>query len=102
MLKFEGNSPQSPQANGKIVMHAGGFSGDNSVLKTVTLNFDSPVEVKANGTPHIHLTADMLALFKSPNKISFATMNTIHMPGTDAKKFADNYANMFRVTYAGY
>ena len=102
MLKFEGNSPQAPTADGMLMMHAGGFSGNNSVLKTITLTFDNPIEVKENGVPHIHLQADVLALFKSPNKINFATTNTIHMPGADAKKFADNYANMFTVTYAGF
>ena len=101
MLKFEGTSPQAPTTGGMLMMHAGGFSGNNSVLKTVTLTFDNPIEVTESGVPHIHLQADVLALFKSPNKISFATMNTIHMPGTDAKNFADNYAHMFTVTYAG-
>jgi hypothetical protein len=49
----------------------------------------------------VHLTADVAVLFKSPNVIDFSTINTIHMPGANAKKLADNYANMFTLTYAG-
>jgi hypothetical protein len=41
-------------------------------------------------------------MFKAPNVIDFATLNTIHMPGANAKTLADNYADMFTITYAGY
>ena len=101
MLKFEGNSPKAPTTGGKLMMHTGGFAGANNVLRTVTLNFPAEVEVSKNKTPHIHLQANVLKLFQSPNVINFATTNTIHMPGADAKKLADNYAGMFSVTYAG-
>lgn len=101
MLKFEGNSPQVPSADGKLMMHAGGFTGVNSVLRTVTLNFPAEIEVNKNKTPHIHLQANVQKLFQSPNMIDFATTNIIHMPGEAAKKLADNYAGMFSVTYAG-
>lgn len=100
MLKFEGKSPQAKATNEVLQLHLGGFSGANSVVKTVTLSFADPIEVGAN-TPHIHLTADVLALFKAPNKIDFSTISTIMTPGANAKKLADNYANMFTVTYAG-
>ncbi|PQJ12234.1 hypothetical protein CJD36_000290 [Flavipsychrobacter stenotrophus] len=101
MLKFEGVSPRSPQANNAIAMHAGGFSGVNNVLKTVTLTFPTPITVGSGAENHVHLAANVLALFKSPNIIDFSTLNTIHMPGPDAKLFADNYASMFSVSYAG-
>lgn len=101
MLKFEGNSPKSSVADGKLTFHSGGFSGPDNVLKTLTLTFPQPIEVPGTLEPHIHLQADVLSLFKSPNKIDFSVLNTIHMPGTDAKNFSDNYANMFTITYAG-
>ncbi len=101
MLKFEGSSPQCPQPNGAITLHSGGFTGVYNVLKTVTLNFPTPITVGSIAENHIHIKADVLALFKSPNVINFATLNVIHAPGADAKLFADNYANMFNVTYAG-
>lgn len=100
MLKFEGNSPKSTEPDGKLMFHCGGFSGANSVLRTVTLNFPSAIQV-GSSTPHVHLQADVLQLFNSPNKIDFSKLMIIHMPGTDAKNIADNYANMFTITYAG-
>lgn len=101
MLKFEGISPQSTAAGNRLMLHSGGFSGANNVVKTITINFPNEVEVGKNSTPHIHLKADVLQMFKSPNKIDFATTSVVHMPGTVAKQFADNYAQMFSITYAG-
>lgn len=100
MLKFEGNSPKSPEVGGQLMLHAGGFSGANSVLRTVTLSFPGEITVGSTDN-HLHLEANVLALFKSPNKIDFSATNTIHMPGAAAKMLADNYANMFMVSDAG-
>lgn len=101
MLKFEGKSPVSPNADSFLMYHCGGFSGENSVLHTVTLTFPDVIEVSKSKTPHIHLQADVLKMFKSPNVIDFSAVGTIHMPGAMAKKLSDNYANMFSLTYAG-
>ena len=101
MMKFEGTSPQSPNANNALTLHFGGISGPYNVVKTVTINLPQAITVTTNGENHIHLSADVLALFKSPNVIDFSTTNSIHAPGADAKMIADNYANMFSITYAG-
>lgn len=101
MLKFEGTSPKATTAGGIIMLHCGGFSGANSVLKTLTLDMPNEIEVTKGQPNHVHLRADILKLFKSPNVIDFSVTSTIHMPGAEAKKLADNYANMFTITYAG-
>lgn len=101
MLKFEGSSPKSTTPDNKVFLHAGGFSGENSVLRTVTLNFPTEIEVTKNKTPHIHVEANVLKMLNEPNVIDFAATSVIHMPGTDAKKLADNYAGMFSITFAG-
>lgn len=101
MLKFEGNSPKAPTTDGMLVFHCGGFSGANSVLKTITLDMPTAITVTRTATPHVHLTADVLKIFSSPNVIDFSTLTTVHMPGVAAKRLSDNYANMFSVTYAG-
>lgn len=101
MMKFEGVSPKSPQVNNVLTLHTGGFSGTYNVLKTVTLNLTSPITVGSGTENHIHLSADILAMFKSPNVIDFATISTIHGPGAEAKMLADDYAGMFSVSYAG-
>ena len=100
MLKFEGNSPQSTQSEGRVQLHMGGFSGANSVLRSITLAFPADVVVNAN-EPHVHLSADVLELFKSPTVINFATFSAVHMPGANAKIIADNYVDMISVTLIG-
>lgn len=101
MQKLEGVSPKSTQSGGLLTFHLGGFTGANSVLRTVTLNFPQPLQLAVNGESHVHISADVLALFKSPNLVDFAVLNSLQMPGTAAKNIADNSANMFTVTYAG-
>lgn len=98
MLKLEGNSPKSTQANGEFFFHCGGFTGVNSVVRVVTLNLSQTITVTKSGINHIHLTSDVLQLVKS---VDFSTLNVIHMPGPDAKMLADNYSTMFTITYAG-
>ena len=100
MAKFEGTSPQSTAMGNMLMYHLGGFSGTNSVLKTVSPSFNSDVaSVSATVTPEIHLKADLLEWFTSPSNINFASLSTIHMPGANAKLVADNYANMFSVEH---
>ena len=102
MLKLEGTSPRSTESGGALTFHAGGFTGTNSVVRTVTLPLPNTITVtNATSINHIHLVADVQALFSSPNQIDFATQASMQMPGADAKKFADNYANMFTVSAAG-
>ena len=97
MAKVEGTSPQSTQTTNDLVFHVGGFSGANSVLKTITLPLSTRAKVTADIDPTITLKADVLAWFAAPNVIDFSVTNLIHMPGTGAKTMADNYANMFTV-----
>ncbi len=99
MLKIEGHSPSAP--GGNIGFHCGGFTGKNSAVKTVKMALPQAITVSATTTPHVHLTADVLALFKSPNKIDFSTTYLVVTPGEEVKMLADNYANMFTITYAG-
>lgn len=100
MAKFEGNSPSSTASNQGLVFHVGGFSGANSVLKTVSPSFNGAVAgVSGTVTPEIHIKADLMQWFKSPTNISFGVTNTIHMPGAAAKSIADNYADMFSVDH---
>lgn len=100
MFKMEGNSPQSSTTEHKLVFHVGGFSGTNNVLKTITPSFNgSKAIVSTTVTPEIHLKVDLLEAFTSPDDISFSSINTIHMPGANAKMLADNYADMFSVEH---
>lgn len=100
MAKLEGNSPQSGASNKKLTFHVGGFSGTNSVLKTVSPTFgSSTAKVKSDKTPEIHIITDVSEWFKTPNTIGFGSTHTVHMPGAMAKSIADNYADMFKVDH---
>lgn len=101
MFKFEGVSPVSPNVGGTVAYHAGGYSGQYAVQRTLTLNFPNTITVAKEGENHIHVTGDLLNLFKSPTEYNFAMQPDINTPGRDAKNLADNYATMFTVTAAG-
>jgi hypothetical protein len=94
MGKIEGTSPQSGDPNKKVMLHVGGFKGEFSGLRTVTLTFAQPLNVTASSESSVKVKADMLKWF-TPNNINFATDYTIMTVGTASKKLADNYANMF-------
>jgi hypothetical protein len=100
MLKFEGLSPKSKSAGNELAFHIGGFSGTNSVLKTITINFPNAITVNGD-VNHVHLNADVLKLFGTTNNIDFSTISSVTMPGMMAKKISDNYQNMFSISYAG-
>lgn len=100
MLKLEGVSPKSKSTGNELAFHIGGFSGANSVLKTITLNFPNSITVNGD-INHVHLNADALKLFGTTNVIDFAVNSSVTMPGVMAKKISDNYQNMFSISYAG-
>jgi len=99
MLRLEGHSPQAP--GGNIAFHCGGFADRNTAVRNIKMALPAAISVSQNGTNHIHLQADVLALFKSPNKIDFSALSIITAAGPDVKLLADNYANMFTITYSG-
>lgn len=99
MAKLEGASPQSNQFGNKIEYHIGGFSGANSVLKTMVLSL--PVgklaAIKEGKISQIILEADLDKWWQLPNSIKIAELPVCTTPGVNAKKIADNYSNMFKV-----
>ena len=98
MLKFEGSSPVSTASNKLLVYHVGGYGGVNKTQRNFTFNFSTtPANVNGTIIPKIKVAAEVVELFKNPNTINFATLSTIHMPGTNAKLMADNYTDMFNL-----
>ncbi|MBS1588631.1 MAG: hypothetical protein JST52_03355 [Bacteroidetes bacterium] len=94
MAMFEGISPSAPSP---ISYHITGFSDLNSVLRTVTLTFPTPITIKAGSTPNLHLKADLLEWFKTPYTIDVATLPVITTAGASAMRMANNYADMFSI-----
>jgi hypothetical protein len=80
-----------------VFYHTGGFSGAINVLRTVTLNFGT-ASVTADKTPNLHLKADVLEWFKTPNQ--FSVKDAPHPAnGAGLMKIADNYMDMFSVDH---
>lgn len=95
MLKLEGTAPLSPDPNKKITYHVGGFSGANKTQRSYNISFNgSTANVSSTTSSMIHLRANVNELFKTPNLVDVSTNYIIHMPGTAAKNFADNYSDM--------
>jgi len=92
-LSLEGRYfPTNAPAKG-LLMHI----GENENYKTITLSLNKPIEVATGKTSTITIQTDIAQLFKSPNLINFANTNQV-MGGEDAKKIAQNYTTMFRVS----
>ena len=100
MSKFEGTSPQSAAAGNNLKFHIGGFSGANKSMRTASPSFNNDTaKVTSSFSPTLHMSSNLLKWFEAPNTIDFSVVNTIHMPGANAIKVADNYADMFTIEH---
>lgn len=106
-LKIEGSSPSilsNPSATSdKFAYHIGLFGGYSSPtvnnVKQIALSGNGETaKVSGNITPNVHITAEILEIFKTPNTMSFAATPTIHVSPT-SKQVADNYIDMFKIDH---
>lgn len=100
MAKLEGSSPVSNQPNNRFEYHIGGFSGQNNVLKQLSLSFPLAQEVtlQQGKSSEMIISANANAWFEGPNDIEISVSPVCMTPGALAKQIADNYAGMFTVT----
>lgn len=99
MAKLEGNSPVSKLPRRMFEYHIGGFAGRNNVLKTIQLNSPDKRSItvsKASGQ-QIVIRADINAWFNSVHELKIAVNPACTSIGELAKKYADNYSNMFAI-----
>lgn len=95
-FKLEGTSPASTQPNNIFMYHIGGYNTANNANREVEIVFGgSTLIVDGSREAEIHVLADLLKVFSTPNTISIAALNTQMAPGGNALLIADNYANMF-------
>ena len=99
MAKIEGTSPQSKLVNNKVEFHIGGFTGPNSVLQNIRLNFPAgkTLQVQEGKTSEIIIEVDINSWWQQPNDIKIAEHPVCSTPGVLAKKIADNYNKMFTI-----
>ena len=95
-FKLEGTSPASTQAGNSYIYHIGGYHSTNNANREVEVDFagDSLI-VNGAREAEIHVIADILKVFSTPNTISIATLNTQMGSGGNALLIADNYKQMF-------
>ncbi len=99
MAKMEGTSPQSNQVNKNIEYHIGGFSGANSALKYISFNLNTAalIDVREGKTTAIVIEADFDKWWQNPNDLKIADNPVCVSQGVLAKKYADNYADIFSI-----
>lgn len=96
--KLEGKSPASTQADSSFIYHIGGFKNGNNTNATreVEIVFGgNTLIVDGNRDAEIHVFADVLKVFSSPNTIEISVLDLQMGQGGNALLIADNYANMF-------
>ena len=99
MAKFEGHSPSSKLPNNTFEYHIGGFSGEYSVLKKVSLDFplNHSIKVLPGHSFEIIVEADLTEWWQGVKDIRIAENPLISTPGVLAKAVSDNYGKMFVV-----
>lgn len=96
-MKLEGSSTVNGGTN--FIYHVGGFkeSMNQNAIREVNLTFNgSSMTVDGSHTREMHVFTDILKLFDAVHDLPISVVNTIHMPGPNAVKMADNYAQMFK------
>lgn len=97
MFKLEGTAPKSAASGKALIYHIGGYGGANKAQRNFTFNFASTTaNVSAAIKPQIHLQADVLEFFKTPNLIDVSTQNFQMSSNATAKMYANNYADLIR------
>lgn len=93
-LKIEGTSPQA--GSGTFAYHVGGFSGNNNALQQNQHGFNQHLlRILPAAVPQVHLLSDMKKVFEGNSAIKVADLSSIHMPGSAAVQFANNFSGSF-------
>lgn len=106
MAKLEGNSPASKLPRRMFEYHIGGFAGRNNALKNIQLNSPDKRSIPISKTSgqqiqQIVISADINAWFNSVHELKIAANPACTFIGELAKKYADNYSNMFAIRSIG-
>lgn len=104
-LNLGGYSSRSP--SGGLTFHIAGYKhSTTNTIRTVTVPFPaaySPMLVRADHSPEIHMQVDIAKMFTGPNPIRFSSTNPNYysvMGGAPAVQIADNIAaGMFSVAH---
>jgi hypothetical protein len=96
MSRLEGYSPTSTAVGNKIIFHIGGYKGLYNSIRNISINFNGNTAlVSPNSSPVLNIKNDISEWFKTPNTISFSSINTIMFSSVASKNIADNYSDAF-------
>lgn len=96
--KLEGTSPQSTETGNAYEYHIGGVQPGFETPREVTLPFPQGIIV-GEQAGSVVIKADAAKWFPTPMPI--AMMSSMTHPGENAKKIANNYADMFSIVSVG-
>ena len=99
MEKLEGTSLQSSAVNNKMEYHLGGFSGENSVLKYITLPFpgNKKLKIQKGKKSRIVIEVDVNKFWDAGKEIKISTVPVCTSPGRLAKQLAGNFSRLFTI-----
>lgn len=100
-LKAEGyyNSDTSKLFKYHIGLFGGGAANNVNNVKTITISSSTEkATISKSIIPQIHLTVDVMEMFKTPNVFSIASKPLIMVDPT-SKNIADNYVDMFKIEH---
>lgn len=100
MAKLEGTSDASTATDKVFRHHIGGFKGEMSGVRTITLDFPATIAVGDKAAGDIVIKTDAAKWFGPDNVISIAEASDIMMPSATSVKIANNYSKMFSITSA--
>ncbi|MGI4967514.1 MAG: MbnP family protein [Janthinobacterium lividum] len=97
-MKLEG-TVTSTTPNKALICHVGGYRAPYSASVTATPSFNgTTLQVRADHTPQLHYSADILKIFDGPTKFTLSNFPTTMMPSAASVQVATNYAaGMFTV-----
>ena len=99
MAKLEGTSPQSTAPNNNVSIHVGGFKTGENTTRLVSPAFPTGtiIQLSSKSISEVVLAADANTWFSGAHGLRIADNPVCTNAGELAVKFADNYANMFKV-----
>lgn len=98
MLKLEGTAPASALSGNVIEYHLGGYKGPNKVQRTIQLSLQNHILELTNGSSaSLKLSADVNAIFDTPNEMRISQYSNISSAGNNARRMSENCADMFKV-----
>ncbi|HLP51946.1 MAG TPA: MbnP family protein [Chitinophagales bacterium] len=103
-FRIDATSPASTEVGNMCMFHVGGYGGYSTPsannIRNITLSAPQTIHVRENENPEVHIFADILQAFKSPQVYSIATDGAVfHMAPGSGTKMANNYVDMFTIDH---